>query len=180
VLALPLLMAIKPSSYAFPRIRWYEGGLLFAALVLLFAAQSMINLFFPPFEEAPGSAIREAVMEIEPEIPLEIEFTGEDAHGKMQTRWIVLEVKPGASADDRLRAMGMVLRFQPNRDEEKVVVEDVIYASEADSKGVYFEDVITLIQRHNPQPYPKWLYLTSFFLLASAGVLYGRRVKKQS
>ncbi len=174
-----LVFSAALQGYFLTRSRWYETLILFAVAVSLFLPRIVWDQFFPPFQEMPGKAIEQAVMDTPPGEAIRIRLYGENAFGEMESRYMRLTVKEGETSEERLEEMGLVLRIEPRKKTDRVFVDDVVFASEADVKGVFFDDEITTVMRRQEQPSRRLLYLPSLALLAIVALMQRRRMRER-
>jgi len=131
---------------------------------------------FPPLSEHPPHQIFEFVEEMDPGTALRMELKGENLMtGKEFTKVIMLTVQEGATGAERLAEIG----FEVLMEDEKVLIDNVMFGSEAEKLGIDFDQEIINIQMPNKRPYMEWMYVPAVALYALLWILQMRRRKKQ-
>ena len=87
----------------------------------------------------------------------------------------MLTVQQGASGSERLSEIGIEVRME----DEKVLIDNVVFGSEAEKLGIDFDQQIINIQMPNKRPYMEWMYVPAVVLYGLLYFLQSRRRKKQ-
>jgi len=153
---------------------WETVAMLLIALVL-FRPGLVWDRIYPPLSEHPPSQITEFVEEMDPGTALRMELKGENMMtGKEFTKVMMLTIQNGETAAERLAEIGFEVRI----DDEKVLIDNVLFGSEAEKMGIDFDQEIINIQMPNKRPYMEWLYLPVIGLYALIWILQLKRRKK--
>jgi len=155
--------------------KWETVAMLLIALVM-FRPGLVWDRIFPPLSEHPPQQLFEFVEEMDPGTALRMELKGENLMtGKEFTKVIMLTVQQGDTGSERLSEIG----FEVRKEEEKVLIDNVVFGSEAEKLGIDFDQEIINIQMPNKRPYMEWMYVPAVVLYALLWVLQSRRRKKQ-
>lgn len=169
-----LLFSAAMQGYFLTRSRIYESALLLLVSVTFFVPQALMDQIVPSSVKQPPGTLFEQVMEKEPGDTIQVIVEGENMIGEYATRHIMMPVTEGVDANERLERYGMILR----RDGKRVYVDDVVFASEAEDAGIYFDNEIKAIEVSQPQPNPKLLYLPALLVLLLIVLLQRRRCSR--
>lgn len=152
--------------------------LLLFGLILLPLGEVMRDRLFPPFHPVAGHRIKEVVMMLEPGNRIQFQLTGKDARETVKTREIKLTIAEGKTAEERLKAMGILVRYQSAEPHDKALVDEMIYASPAEKAGVYFDDEFTQVMEPQTQPARLLFCLPSLILFAACVMRRAKSKKK--
>lgn len=169
-----LVFVAGTKGYFIVRSRWYESVLLILTAFMLFRPDFWLNLFFPPYQELPATAVMQEIESLQPGdvARLDIQVTTDIATNE---RTYIFKIPEGPAAD-RLAKMGLVVA--PEMDAQgHMPLTDITLFSEAEKLGLYYEDknVITGISQRQPQPSKTWFYLPALVLLALLVMMQKRR-----
>ncbi len=168
-----LIFAAATQGYLLTRSRlWETAALLFIAF-LLFRPGFIWDKIFPPLLEKPAAELVSIVEEMEPGSQLRLMIRGEDFNGNAYEKTLMLPVGDEQSGAERIAAIG----FETRQEEDKIIVDNVQFASPAEKAGVDFEQEVVSIQSVASRP-PKQLVFIPAILLF--GVVWGlQRVRSK-
>ena len=169
-----LCFAAGTQGYFLTKSRIWETAALLLVAFTLFRPGFWWDMMYPPLTEEPATKIEEIVQEIDPGSHLILTLQGEDFHGNMFTKTIMLQVGDETSGLDRLSAIGMELR----EEEGKVLVDNVGFSSIAEKAGLDFDQEILNIQRPNKRPPKQLMFIPAMCLLSFVYFLQAKRRKK--
>ena len=170
-----LVFAAATQQYMLTKNRiWETVTLLFIAFVL-FRPGYFWDMVYPPLIDKPAAEMAAIVEELRPGSQLRMMVTGEDFHGNSYTKTLMLPVGDEPSGDERLLGMG----FETREEEGKVVVDNVVFASNAEKAGVDFDQEIVNVQMEASIPPKQLLYIPAIMLFAVVYALQRRRAKKE-
>ncbi len=153
---------------------WETAAMLLIALVML-RPGLVWDRIFPPLSEHPPQQIFEYVEDMDPGTSLRMELKGENVMtGKEFTKVVMVTVPKGPSVGDRLAEIGLEVRME----EERVIVDNVMFGSDAEKIGIDFDQEIINIQIPNKRPYMEWMYLPAVALYILLWLVQNRRRKK--
>ncbi|MCI5049458.1 MAG: TRAP transporter permease [Rickettsiales bacterium] len=171
-----LVFSAAMQGYFFARSRIYESILLLAIAVTMFLPQLWMNRIYPPYSVEPAANIEQVVMSYEVGDKMTMQVAGEDEIGEPREVYIQLPVKAGPTGQERLEAAGLILRTE----EEKVLVDDLVFASDAENAGLFFDDEIVELHLPNEQPDNRLVYIPALLLLAIIIFLQRSRARKEA
>ncbi len=158
-------------NYFVIRSTIFESLLLLAVAVTCFIPHLWMDRIVSPFETIPGTHLESSIKTIEPGESIEFYVKGETQLGDPKAVYVRLDVGKGATAKEKLYAMGMALRSE----EGKVYVDDVAFASAADRAGIFFDDEIAAVRVPKDQPNPYLMIIPALFVLGGVFMLQNRR-----
>ncbi len=154
---------------------WETAGLLLVAL-LLFRPGIVWDKIFPPLLDKSPTDIVSVVDGMEPGSSLRMKLQGENFNtGKLFTKTIMLTVGDEATGVERLSGIGIEIR----NEEGKMLIDNVVFASEAEKLGVDFDQEILSLQMSNKRLPPELMYIPVVILYAFIWIVQNRRKKKQ-
>ncbi len=170
-----LAFASGTQGFFITRNRKWETAAMLLITLLLFRPGLVWDRIFPPLSEHPPNQIIEFVEEMDPGTALRMEVKGENLMtGKEFTKVMMLTVQEGENGRERLDEIGFEIRME----DEKVLVDNVMFGSEAEKMGIDFDQEIINIQMPNKRPYMEWLYIPVVGLYLAIWFMQLRRKKK--
>lgn len=169
-----LVFSAAMQGYFFTRSKVYESILLLAIAVTLFLPQLWMNRISPPFVEEAGIKLEDVMMQLEPGDHVKMQVVGEDELGDERAIYVQLRVREGETAEARLEGSGLIIRKEGG----KVFVDDMIFAGEAESAGIFFDDEVRTVQRPQPQPDARLAYIPALALLLVIIIMQRRRTRQ--
>jgi hypothetical protein len=169
-----LCFAAGTQGYFLTKSRIWETAALLLIAFTLFRPGFWWDMIFPPLTEEPAAKIEEIAQEIDPGSHLILTLQGEDFHGNMYIKTLMLQVGDETSGLDRLTAIGMELR----EEEGKVLVDNVVFSSAAEKAGLDFDQEILNVQRPNKRPPKQLMFIPAICLLVLVWFLQKGRRKK--
>ncbi|MBT6339993.1 MAG: TRAP transporter permease, partial [Desulfobacula sp.] len=166
-----LVFAAATQGFFLTKSRFYETIVLLLVTFTLFRPGFFWDKVYPPFEEKPGTQLVQIVENLEPGSMLRLKIKGENMKGKEFTKAMMLSVGNAKSGIERLSEIG----FEVRTEDEKVLVDNVMFGSNAEKMGVDFDQEVILVQMPSKRPPKQLLYFPALGLLALIYVLQKRR-----
>ncbi len=166
-----LVFAAATQGYFITRSRIYETLALLLVAFTLFRPGFFWNQFFPPFDQRPGTELVEIVGNQKPGTMLRLEIKGEDLDGNVYSKAVMLPVGDEATGPERLNAIG----FEVRTEEEKLLVDNLVFASTAEKLGMDFDQEIVQINLKADRPPKQLMFIPALALLGLIYVLQRRR-----
>ncbi len=109
-----LLFASATQNYMFVRNKWWETVALLLIAFTLFRPGFWLDMVQPPFIEHPGRQLTEMVQKVPDGGLLRIRVQGPDYDNpdKVRTTYLNVELKPGATPEQRLQKAGLMVSVQ--------------------------------------------------------------------
>jgi len=166
-----LLFAAGTQGYFLTRSRLWESVMLIVVALTLFRPGFWMDMIVPPLESRPATEIA-AIAEVQPpEAMLRIRVSGETIDGKQVTKLVPLPLGPSGAGAERLAHGGIELR----QEEEKMLVDNIVFGSAAEKAGVDFDWEILDVQVKADQPPKRLIYIPALALLGLVVLLQRRR-----
>ena len=149
---------------------WETAALLLVAFTLL-RPGFWWEMVFPPLKDESPSKLERMVEEMDPGSHLILEVAGEDFDGNAYTKTVMLLVGEEKTGKERLEAIGLEAR----EEDGKVLVDNVVFASEAEKAGIDFDQEITSIRvptKHLPK---QIMFIPAVLLLALVWYVQSKR-----
>ena len=166
-----LVFAAATQGFFLTKSRFYETIALLLVTFTLFRPGFFWDKVYPPFEEKPGTQLVQIVENLEPGAILRLRIKGENMKGKEFTKAMMLSVGSAESGIERLSEIG----FEVRTEDGKVLVDNVMFGSNAEKMGVDFDQEIQMVQMPSKRPPKQLLYFPALGLLALIYVLQKRR-----
>ena len=166
-----LLFAAATQRHWLVRNRWWETAALLLVAFTLFRPGFWMDQAFPPTEQLPPAQILEAAEEVPAGGHLVVKAEGQTLSGDYARRTVTIPLGEGDSGRARLEGAGLTLRIE----EGQVIVDNVIYGSDAQRAGLDFDWEITGITVERETPAKEWMYLPALGLLLVVFVAQRRR-----
>jgi C-terminal processing protease CtpA/Prc len=112
---------------------------------------------------------------MDPGSSLRLMVKGEKMSGKEFTKTVMLTVGTEATAEERLTGVGIETRVE----EDKVFIDNVVFASAAEKAGLDFDQEIMNIQIPTKRLPKELMYIPALLLYGLICLLQLRRRKKQ-
>jgi TRAP transporter 4TM/12TM fusion protein len=171
-----LAFAAGTQGYMLTRCRkWETIALLFIALIL-FRPGIVWDKVFPPLNEEPPAQLEKWVSDMEPGSSLRLMVKGEKMSGKEFTKTVMLTVGDETTAEERLTGVGIETRIE----DDKVLIDNVVFASAAEKAGLDFDQEILNIQIPTKRLPKEIMYIPALVLYGLICLLQLRRRKAQA
>ncbi len=168
-----LAFSAAMQHYCLVKNRIHETVLLLAASVMMFIPGVVMNSIAPAYKDVPGTEMDEVIMAVEPGKKLSFQISGYDEIGDEKQTYVKMIVPEGDTAEERLAAFGVVLLEQ----EDRAVVDQVIFASPADKQGgIYFDDEVSLVRKPVASPDRRLLYIPALLMIGLVLVCQRKRL----
>ncbi len=119
------------------------------------------DMVFPPLQEEPPARLVQMVEAMKPGSQLIIEVAGEDINGKAYTKTLMLPVGDENTGAERLVAIGVETRMEEN----KILVDNVVFASAAEKAGIDFDQEILNIRVPTKRLPKQLMFIPALLLL---------------
>ena len=166
-----LVFAAATQGFFLTKSRFYETIALLLVTFTLFRPGFFWDKVYPPFEEKPGIQLVQIVENMEPGSMLRLKIKGEKMNGDEFTKAMMLSVGNAKSGIEKLGEIG----FEVRTEDGKVLVDNVMFGSNAEKMGVDFDQEVVLVQMPSKRPPKQLLYFPALGLLALIYVLQKRR-----
>ncbi len=143
---------------------WETIALLLITFVLLRPGYFW-DKFFPPYIDKPGVQLVQIVEELEPGSMLRLNVKGENMKGKEFTKSLMFPVGNAQSGVERLNEIG----FETRIEDDKILVDNVVFSSNAEKMGIDFDQEILLIKIPSDRPSKQFMFIPALGLL---GLVY--------
>jgi hypothetical protein len=170
-----LIFAAATQGFWLVRNRWYETLLLLLVAFTMFRPGFWWDEIYPPIKQEAAINIEQVVETIPVGEKIRLAVTGENIDGNVVTKIVELPLAQGEDAAARIESAGMILREEDNR----ILVDQVVFDSEAQKAGIDFDWEILSIEVKNERPPKQLLYIPTLLLLIGMGILQLRRRKQQ-
>ncbi|MEA3362836.1 MAG: TRAP transporter permease [Thermodesulfobacteriota bacterium] len=171
-----LAFAAGTQGYFLVRCRIWETAVLLLVALLLFRPGIVWDKIFPPLLEKSPVDIESVVGEMDPGSALRMELQGENFRtGKVFTKTIMLSVGDEATGAERLNGIGIEVR----NEEGKILIDNVVFSSEAEKMGVDFDQQILNLQMPNKRLPQELVYVPAVGLYVLIWLIQNRRKKRQ-
>ncbi len=170
-----LIFAAATQGFFLTRNRWWETAAMLCVAFLLFRPGFIWDKFYPPMIERPATELVSIVERMAPGSQLRLKVEGEDFHGNMYEKTLMLPVGDEKSGAERLEGIGIETRSEDG----KVIVDNVVFSSNAEKAGIDFEQQILNIQELASRPPKQLVYIPTLLLFALIWKLQLGRRKSQ-
>ncbi|WP_163558745.1 TRAP transporter permease [Halomonas sp. NO4] len=168
-----LIFAAGTQGYMLARSRWYESVLLLLVAFTLFRPGFWMDIIHDPYQSVPPSEFAQALGQVDEGSNLRVEILDEDDFGEQFTRFLLVPVPDGDSAEERMENLGMTLRTE----DDSTYVDSVTFGSQAEQIGfgsMFFDQEILTV-RAPVDRWPKELMWIPGLLVFGLVVLLQRR-----
>lgn len=169
-----LLFAAATMHFFLVRNWIWETAALLVIAFTLFRPGFWMDLFYPPYVDAPAPRLVELAAKIPEDHPLAFTIEGQDLQGDTVRKVVTLRLDPGDSGEARLAKAGFTLR----RMGEQVQIANVRLGSRAYKAGIQTGWKIVSVKQRADRPSEYWFFLPAVALLGVIVVVQlGRRKK---
>jgi TRAP transporter 4TM/12TM fusion protein len=169
-----LAFAAATQGFFLTKSRIWETVALLLVAFTLFRPGFWWDMAFVPLIEEPPSKLEEMVADMEPGAQLRIMLKGEKMNGTEFTKTIMLPVGDEATGAERLNAIG----FETREEDDKILVENVVFSSPAEKAGVDFDQEILNLQIPSKRLPKQLMFIPALLLYALVWyVQRGRKTK---
>jgi len=137
-----LAFAAATQGYFLTKSRFYETIALLLITFALFRPGYFWDKIYPPFDERPGTEIVQIIEKMESGSMIRMNVKGENMKGKEFTKALMFTVGKAITGAERLTEIG----FQIRNEDDKVLVDNVVFSSNAEKMGIDFDQEILKIQ----------------------------------
>ena len=166
-----LVFAAATQGYFFAKSRFYETLALLLIAFTMFRPGFWIDQIAAPFTAFGGDKTMEAVTNAKAGDEVRFTVLGEDDVGDPLTKVIILKIGKGATAKDRLEALGLEVVEKDG----KVIVDNAAFDSPAKKAGFDLDQQITTVQVPADQPARELMYIPALLLLLLIAFVQRRR-----
>ncbi len=170
-----LVFAAALQGWFFDRCRIWEIGLMLLIAFSLFRPGFWMDQLYPPFERRGGDAFVEVVGKVDPGTSLQFRIAGLNAFGDPMEQAKLITVPEGATAEERVQAMGLELIEQDGR----VIIDNVAFGSPGQAAGLDWDQEILTVREPLPQPHRYWIYIPTLLVLAGLIALQRNRASRR-
>jgi TRAP transporter 4TM/12TM fusion protein len=169
-----LAFAAGTQGYMLTKSRIWETVALILVAFILFRPGFVWDKFFPPLIQEPAAKLEQVVGAMEPGDQLRVMLKGEKMNGSEFTKTVMLPVGDEKTAAERLAAIGVETR----KEEGKILIENVVFASPAEKAGIDFDQEVLNIQMPAERPPKQLMFIPAFALYALVWFLQRGRKNK--
>jgi TRAP transporter 4TM/12TM fusion protein len=166
-----LVFAAATQRFFLTRNRLWETLALLLITFVLFRPGFFWDTMFPPYIEKPGTELVHIVEKLEPGSMLRLTIKGENMDGEEYTKALMLPVGNAKSGQERLNEIG----FEIRNEDEKILVDNVVFSSKAEKMGIDFDQEIMKINIPSERLPKQLMFLPALALLALIYVLQRKR-----
>ncbi len=166
-----LVFAAATQRFFLTRNRIWESVALLLIAFTLFRPGFFWDKMFPPYIEKPGSELVQIVEKIEPGAMLRLDVKGESMNGDAYIKSLMLPVGSAKTGAERLNEIG----FETRNEDGKVLVDNVVFSSNAEKMGIDFDQEIIKINMPSERPPKQIMFLPAIALLALVYALQRKR-----
>jgi TRAP transporter 4TM/12TM fusion protein len=170
-----LVFAAALQGWFIDRCRMWEIPIMLLIAFSLFRPGFWMDTIYPPFERRGGDAFAEVVANVDPGTSLQFRIAGLGPFGDPMERAVLITVPEGATAEDRLDAMGIDLIEQDGR----VIIDNVAFGSPGQVAGLDWDQEILSVREPLPQPHRYWIFIPTLLVLAGLIAVQRSRLKRR-
>ncbi|MAR55943.1 MAG: C4-dicarboxylate ABC transporter [Rickettsiales bacterium] len=170
-----LVFSAAMQGYFLTRSRIYESALLLVVAVVFFIPNVVMNEISPRLQKKSGSEIEQVIMEIPVGERFRVHIKGEDALGDVWERDVLFDVPEGATAEERLKKLGLIV----TTDKSVAEIEEVPFLTPADDKEIFPGDLVLHLYEPKDQPDPRLLYIPALLVLFGVMAMQRRRERQR-
>ena len=170
-----LIFTAGSQGFFITRSRIWESLALILIAFTLFRPGFWMDYVSPPYTAVPPTELAEAMGEAQPGSDIRAIVDGVDDVGEPITLTMIIPVGDEATGEERLEAFGLELYD----DDGKVLVDNAIYDSPAQTAGFDFDQVITSVLVPANQPSKYWFFIPALALLGLIYMLQTRRAEPE-
>ena len=166
-----LVFAAASQRYWITKSKFYESIALLLIAFTLFRPGFWWDMVYPEFVKKPGIELMHTMERTQPGTMLRLQVRGEDFHGEPYEKALMLPVGEGPTAADRLNDIGFDVRTEG----DKVFVDLVVFASNAEKIGIDFDQEIIMVMMPSDRPPKQIMFIPALALLGLIYLLQRRR-----
>jgi TRAP transporter 4TM/12TM fusion protein len=166
-----LVFAAATQGFFLTKNRFYETIALLLIAFALFRPGYFWDKVFPPFVEKPGSELVQVVEAMEPGSMIRLNVKGEDMDGNDYTKALMFPVGKAETGVEKLNEIGFEIRNEDN----KVLVDNVVFSSNAEKMGIDFDQEILNIKIPSDRLPKQLVFFPALALLALIYFLQRKR-----
>jgi TRAP transporter 4TM/12TM fusion protein len=166
-----LVFAAATQRFFLAKNRIWETVALLLIAFTLFRPGFFWDKLFPPYIQKPGTQIVSIVEGLEPGAMLRLSIKGETMDGDEYTKALMLPVGDAKPGIERLNDIG----FEIRNEDGKVLVDNVVFSSNAEKMGIDFDQEIVEIQIPSERMPKQIMFLPALALLALIYILQRKR-----
>lgn len=155
--------------------RWESLALLVIAFTL-FRPGFWMDYVYPPYDEHPGTAFVQSMMDVEPGEKLRVLVNGQNDVGDPVTLTMQVIVSEGATGAERLENYGLELLTQ---EDGSVMVDGIDFNSDAEKAGFDWDQIVADVGVPVERPAKQWFYIPALMLLGFIVVSQRRRRERE-
>lgn len=171
-----LLFAAATQGWFLARNRFYESIALLLIAFTLFRPGFWMDMVYPPYSEEAPTEIVQAAEETPAGERLRLRVSGVNDLGDPLEFVALLPIGAGETGAEKLEASGLVFR----EDGDKMIIDDVIYDSPAQSAGLDWDQEVLRVLKPVPQPSKYWMFIPALLLLALVVFLQRGRAARET
>ncbi len=156
-----LVFSAATQGYWMTKNRFYESLLMLLIAFSLFRPGFFWDRFFPPFEVRPGVEILQVANDLPSGSMLCLHIAGEDINANAYTKTLMLPLGEKKEGKKRLADIGFALR----KEENKMIVDVVEFASTAEKMGIDFDQEIVSVSIKSHRPPKQLIFIPAMGLL---------------
>ena len=130
-----------------------------------------MDIIHDPYQDIPPSQLVQVLGEVDEASKLRLQILGQDGYGDPHEFVILLPVPNGASGEERLQALGLMLY----EDDGKILIDNVAFASQAADLGLEFDQEILKVRAPTDRMRKEIMWIPGLLLLLIISVLQWRR-----
>ena len=157
-----LVFAAATQGWMLRRSRWYESLALLLVTFTLLRPGFWLDQLTQPYRIEPGAKLIELATAAAPDSSLRVRIEGTSLEGAQVTKTVLLPLKGGGSARERIARAGLSIMATP----DGVEVMAVSLKGAADKAGFEQGFKVTGIELAADRMHKEWLFLPAFVLLA--------------
>jgi TRAP-type uncharacterized transport system fused permease subunit len=169
-----LAFAAATQNYFLVKNRIWETIALLLIAFTLFRPGFWWDKVYPPLTEVSAANLEQIVEKMDPGSQLRLMLKGEDFDGNEYIKTVMLQVGDGSTGADRLAEIGIETR----NEEEKILIDNVVFSSPAEKAGIDFDQEILNIQMPTKRPPKQLMFIPALLLLALIWFLQRGRSSK--
>ncbi len=162
-----LAFAAGTQGFFLTKSRIWETVALLLVTFILFRPGFLWDMVFPPLIKEPPSKLERIVGEMEPGAQLRIMLKGEKMDGSEFTKTVMLPIGEEKTGSERLAGIGIETRIE----EEKTLIDNVVFSSPAEKAGIDFDQEILNIQMPAKRPPEQLMFIPALLLYALVWVV---------
>ncbi len=171
-----LLFAAATQGWFLARNRFYESIALLLIAFTLFRPGFWMDMVYPPYSEEAPAEIVQAAEETPAGERLRLRVSGVNDLGDPLEFVALLPIGAGETGAEKLEASGLMFR----EDGDKMIIDDVIYDSPAQSAGLDWDQEVLRVLKPVPQPSKYWMFIPALLLLALVVFLQRGRAARET